>query len=558
MKLEKPLLLILITAVIFGGLGCLFFKITQPGVFKGSPAEEDFAAFKLKKLQLPVRQELLCLVAVGDIMLSRGVAGEIKKHGDDLGHPFFRIKGYLESGDIVFGNLENPVTPGREIMPPERILRADPGVAAALQEAGFTILSLANNHMHDFGTRGLLDTFQYLEQAGLKYAGAGETEEEAYAARYIETKGLKLAFLAFCDPALAPGDCPAGAGGPGVACFEEEKVQAAVRKARKEAGFVVVSIHAGTEYEPAPDLAQTRLARLAVDAGADLVLGHHPHVLQKVEEYKGKYIFYSLGNFVFDQKWSRATREGLLAKIFISADGVEKIECLPVYINDGNQPQPLEGEEAARVLSALDLELEAVAVPAWDQESRIYRESSSYTFYARKSLPASRLNKEQRFDLDRDGILEVYSLQNGSLKVADASRSIWQSPDEWWVDDFFLGDADNDGIPELNLLVWKSGSFGPHKPFWITGEDISVKNHLFVYKLVEGVIKPVWQSSNLDRPNYEARLEDLDGDGINELVVVEGDYNDPGVREDGIWRWNGWGFSKIFYGEPQDSEANSF
>ena len=105
MKLEKPLLLILITAVILGGLGCLFFKITQPGVFKGSPAEEDFAAFKLKKLQLPVRQELLCLVAVGDIMLSRGVAGEIKKHGDDLGHPFSRIEGYLESGDIVFGNL---------------------------------------------------------------------------------------------------------------------------------------------------------------------------------------------------------------------------------------------------------------------------------------------------------------------------------------------------------------------------------------------------------------------------------------------------------------------
>ena len=120
------------------------------------------------------------------------------------------------------------------------------------------------------------------------------------------------------------------------------------------------------------------------------------------------------------------------------------------------------------------------------------------------------------------------------------------------MDDFFLGDSDNNSIPELNLLVWKAGSFGPHKPFWVTEEDYSVKNHLFIFKLVEGVIKPVWQSSNLDRPNYEAGLADLDGDGTNELVVVEGEYDDPGVREAGVWRWNGWGFSKISYGEPQD------
>ncbi len=120
------------------------------------------------------------------------------------------------------------------------------------------------------------------------------------------------------------------------------------------------------------------------------------------------------------------------------------------------------------------------------------------------------------------------------------------------MDDFFLGDSDNNSIPELNLLVWKAGSFGPHKPFWVTEEDYSVKNHLFIFKLVEGVIKPVWQSSNLDRPNYKAGLADLDGDGTNELVVMEGEYDDPGVREAGVWRWNGWGFSKISYGEPQD------
>lgn len=548
----KKIISTLTLIILIGGLGCLFFKITRPGASGGFPAEGNFAAFKAKKLQLPARREPVCLVAVGDIMLSRGVAGEIRKNSADPGHPFSGIKNCLKSGDIVFGNLENPVTPGREIMLPERILRADPSVVLALQEAGFTILSLANNHLPDFGTRGLLDTFWYLEQAGLSYVGAGKTEKEAFAAKYIEIKGLKIAFLAFCDHILVPEAYLAGAGRPGVAYLDPEKVRATVREARDKADIVVVSLHAGTEYEPAPDLAQTRFAHLAVDAGADLVLGHHPHVLQKVEEYKGKYIFYSLGNFVFDQKWSRATREGLLAKIFIGAEGVEEIECLPVFINDQNQPQFLEGEEAERVLKALDLNLEAVAVPAWDQESRVFKESKRHIFYARTPPLASRLNKERHYDLDRDGNLEVYSLQDGKLKVADSSRLIWQSQDDWWVDDFFLGDADNDGIPELNLMVWKSGSFGPHKPFWITEEDLSVKNHLFIFKLVDGTFKPVWQSSNLDRPNYEADLVDLDGDGANELVVVEGDYNDPGMREAAVWRWNGWGFSKISYGEPLD------
>jgi len=153
--------------------------------------------------------------------------------------------------------------------------------------------------------------------------------------------------------------------------------------------------------------------------------------------------------------------------------------------------------------------------------------------------------KNADFDLDGDGVDEIYSLQEGKLGIKTGLRTIWQSPDEWWVDDFLLGDADNDGIPDLNLLVWKAGSFGHHKPFWITEEDKSIKNHLFIFNLVHGAVKPVWQSSNLDRPNYGIDLEDIDGDGKNELVATEGDYADPGVRQVSVWRWNGWGFSRL-------------
>jgi len=544
--------LIITIIIVIGCLGYLIKKDLLPGAWGSSSPEENFAAFREKKLKLPSRTEPVCLVAVGDIMLSRGVAGEIREHGGDPRHPFLKMEKYLKSGDIVFGNLENPVTPGREIMMPEMTLRADPGVEIALKGAGFTILSLANNHLPDFGSQGVLDTIQYLNNAGIKHAGAGKTEAEAFAAEFIDVKGLRLAFLAFTDPALVPDSYLARVDHPGVAFLDQEKMRAAVHDAGEKADFVVVSIHAGTEYEPRPDLAQTRFARLAVDAGADLVLGHHPHVVQKIEKYKGKYIFYSLGNFVFDQKWSRATRVGLTAKIFITPEGVEKFELLPVFINDQDQPQVLEGEEAKTALENTGLRLEEATVPAWDQESRVFRESKRYTFYARKPLSESRLVKNRHFDLDRDGINEDYSLQDGKLKVLAGSQTIWQSQDDWWVDDFFLGDSNNDSIPELNLLVWKSGSFGPHKPFWITREDKSIKNHLFIFKLVEGSFKPVWQSSNLDRPNYEAALEDLDGDGKNELVVTEGDYTDPEDREVGIWKWNGWGFSKISYGEPQD------
>lgn len=161
-----------------------------------------------------------------------------------------------------------------------------------------------------------------------------------------------------------------------------------------------------------------------------------------------------------------------------------------------------------------------------------------------------RLVQSRRCDLDGDGIPEKYTLRDGIITVYAGSRLIWQSPEDWWVDYFFLGDANNDGLPELNLLVWKEGSFGPHRPFWVEEEDYSVKNHLFIFKLAEGHCKPVWQSSNLDCPNYWAALLDLDGDGENELVVIEGSYTDPGKREVTLWKWNGWGFSRINSHDP--------
>ncbi|MGI5823795.1 MAG: hypothetical protein ACOX6Z_07620 [Dethiobacteria bacterium] len=158
--------------------------------------------------------------------------------------------------------------------------------------------------------------------------------------------------------------------------------------------------------------------------------------------------------------------------------------------------------------------------------------------------PGYRLMQSRRFDLDGDGVLEKYILQKGILTVYVDSRLLWQSPAHWWVDYFFFGDVNDDGLPELNLSVWKEGSFGPRKPFWLQTEDSSVKNHLFIYKLAGECFKPVWQSSNLDCPNYWAALVNFGSDGGNQLAALEGRYDNPLIRKTTFWQWNGWGFSR--------------
>jgi len=267
--------------------------------------------------------------------------------------------------------------------------------------------------------------------------------------------------------------------------------------------------------------------------------------VQKVEQYRGKFIIYSLGNFIFDQLWSPETRQGLVTRIWIGEKGVETLEFLPVYIGDDARPVPLSGREGQKVVERLGLKLEKTFVPAWDSEKETFTAIEQYVFSPRKTQPEVRLLQTRRFDLDRDGLPEHYTLRNGVLTVKAGSRLIWRSPEEWWVDYFFLGDVDNDGALELNLVVWKEGSFGPYRPFWVEVEEPGVKNHLFIFRLEEGNFQAVWQSSNLDRPIRRAALVDLDGDGENELLVTGGCYTDPAITEITLWKWSGWGFYRL-------------
>ena len=155
-------------------------------------------------------------------------------------------------------------------------------------------------------------------------------------------------------------------------------------------------------------------------------------------------------------------------------------------------------------------------------------------------------------DLDGDGKTEEYILKHHVLTVKEGSQELWESPSNYCVDSFALDDVDNDGKINLVISLWKNGSFGKYRPFWHTGKDKDYKNHLFVYRLQDDTVRPVWCSSNLDRPILAFSIQDVNGDGLNELIVKEGTYKKisgekyapdlNGPIWTAVWQWDEWGF----------------
>lgn len=293
------------------------------------------------------------LLAVGDIMLSRNVAAKMVKY-QNWTYPFLKTANLLKSADITFGNLETAITAGRTIKTGEMVFRTDPKAVEGLKFAGFDVLSLANNHTPNFGETGLKDTFQYLSAAGIAYIGAGENIAAARQPVIKEVQGLEFAFLAYNDNNVVPPSYFAGDQRAGTVFMDREKMKEDVFKAKQTADFVIVSMHAGVEYQPKASERQKDFARQAIEAGAALVLGHHPHVIEPMEKYKDGYIFYSLGNFIFDQMWSLPTRQGLMATITFTPSGISEITYQPVIIEDYAQPRLANDQEAAAILKLLD------------------------------------------------------------------------------------------------------------------------------------------------------------------------------------------------------------
>jgi poly-gamma-glutamate synthesis protein (capsule biosynthesis protein) len=273
---------------------------------------------------------------VGDMMFGRHVKDVADRYG--FAHLFEKMAPYFAEADYVSGNLENPVLKNDEAdyekLDKQIHLHADPEVVPALKDMQFTMLNLANNHMMDYGEVGLQDTLAVLDDAGLGHAGAGKDLEEATAIDYQEYNGVKVATLGFTD-ALVSGFSALGYRG-GVARAIPENIFPAIEEARENADLVFVNIHWGQEYDNEPHPRQKKLARAMIDVGADAIIGHHSHVLSEVEKYHDGVIFYGLGNFIFDQGWSR-TKDSALVQYDLLSDGTGRFEIVPLRIR-GAQP----------------------------------------------------------------------------------------------------------------------------------------------------------------------------------------------------------------------------
>ncbi|HUK77662.1 MAG TPA: CapA family protein [Thermoleophilia bacterium] len=288
------------------------------------------------------------VVSGGDTMGDRGVKAFIAAHGADA--VLAGIAPVLRQADAAWVNLESPLTPISDPYPGKDVrFQGDPRLAAALARAGVDVVNVANNHAVDQGRAGLLDSIRRLKAAGVQVVGGGRDAAAARLPAIVHTSGgATIGFLGWTD-IIWPG-YEAGAATPGVATARTDMtlVTQAIRRLKARVDYVVVCFHWGVEYTDAPIAAQIAEAHAAIDAGADLVIGHHPHVLQGTQLYKGRFIVYSLGDLVFDH-YSLATGQTVLVDATLSPHGV-RVTLVPAYASADGIPAIVAGAAGRAIL----------------------------------------------------------------------------------------------------------------------------------------------------------------------------------------------------------------
>lgn len=294
------------------------------------------------------------ITAVGDIMLAGSGEAVYRKRGYD--YAFAATRNILMQSDIVTGNLESPLTThGVEFTEKKFRFKTPPEAVTALKSAGFTYLSLANNHIADFGPEGLMQTLATLDSQNILHSGAGENLMDARKAAIVDIRGIRVALLAYS--LTHPQEFFAGSTRPGTAPGYLTQYTNDIRKAKEHADCVIVSFHWGGEGENSVKPYQRSTARKAIDAGADIIIGHHPHILQGVEYYRKGIIFYSLGNFVFGSL-SKTSSLSIIARITFN-QGISEVEIIPLNVRNSEvrfQPRRLggiNGEKAVGMVDAL-------------------------------------------------------------------------------------------------------------------------------------------------------------------------------------------------------------
>lgn len=263
---------------------------------------------------------------VGDIMLNRGVESSVNKNFNGDFYELFKNTSVLKEADILFGNLEGPISSVGNNVGSKYSFRMSPNVLPAIKKVGFNMFSFANNHVGDWNVSAFENTLSLLRENEISFTGAGINKTEARQPTIIKKNNTSFGFLGFSD--VGPKWMEAKENKSGILLVDDPDFSSIISQAKEKVDVLIVSIHFGVEYEKVHNKKQEKVARLAIDSGADMIIGHHPHVVQDVEYYKDKPIFYSLGNFIFDQHFSRETMRGLVVMTTFEGKTLKEIKYL--------------------------------------------------------------------------------------------------------------------------------------------------------------------------------------------------------------------------------------
>lgn len=278
---------------------------------------------------------------VGDMMTGRHVEEIAEQEGYDS--LFQYAKPTLQAADYTTGNFENPIVDNPDqTEPADKIINLSSKSDAinGLEDAGFDSVNLANNHMMDYQYAGLNETLQAFQNSSINVVGAGANEAEAHDYLLNTYNGMDVATLGVNDITYANME-QAGPNSPGILTSQDPSAYIdAVQRADANADLVIVNVHFGQEYDSTPTTRQRQMTEAIADAGADVIVGTHPHVLQSVEVYNDTFIMHSIGNFVFDQGWTR-TRDSVIANYSLGEDGTAHLEMQPFRVFEAT-PRPVE------------------------------------------------------------------------------------------------------------------------------------------------------------------------------------------------------------------------
>lgn len=289
-------------------------------------------------------QREVTMVFSGDILLSSYVLNNYENSGIN-GVISQDLLGEMQSADLTMVNEEFPFSNrGTQAQDKQFTFRVDPSYVKIFQELGIDVVTVANNHALDYGTEALSDTFQTLDGAGVAYVGAGDSKERAAQPYIAEMGGKTFGFLA-ASRVIPEVSWNIDNQQPGMLCtYDSARLCEAIHKAKENCDYVVVYVHWGIERENMPQDYQRQLGQAYIDAGADLIIGAHPHVLQGIEYYNGKPIVYSLGNYIFNQSIEKT----MLLKVTVSTENETILQLIPASAS-GAKTSKLEGEEARSI-----------------------------------------------------------------------------------------------------------------------------------------------------------------------------------------------------------------